>query len=91
MAADPPRPTQASLQPLTEERSEPPSSNAKSTEELPCGRSHHCCADPKDKMQVDPASDLLNSVDDQEKVPTTTDIQHFFERTSDSTTCRPCK
>ena len=91
MAADPPRPAQASLQPLTEEGSEPPDSDAESNEELPCGRLHHGCADPEDEMQVDPATDLLNSVDDQEKVLTTVDTRHFFERTSDSTTCRPCK
>ena len=91
MAADPPQPLQASLQPLTEEGSEPPGSNVKSNEELPRGRSHRRHADPEDEMQVDPATDLLNSVDNQEKVLTTADTWHFFERTSDSLTCRPCK
>ena len=71
MAADPPQPAQASLQPLTEKGSEPPGSNVESNEKLPCGRLHCHHANPEKKMQVDPATDLLNSMDDQEKVLTT--------------------
>ena len=71
MAADPPQPAQASLQPLTEEGSEPPGSDVVSNEELPRGRLHCHRANPEKKMQVDPATDLLNSMDDQEKVLTT--------------------
>lgn len=37
------------------------------------------------------ASDPLCSPEEQEKIPTTADIRHFFERTSEDTVCRYCK
>lgn len=44
-----------------------------------------------DAVHLDPSTDLLYNAEEQEKVPTTADIRHFFSRTSEGTVCNDCK
>lgn len=40
-----------------------------------------------DAMQLDPASDPIYNTKEQEKLPTTADVRHFFEKTAENMVC----
>ncbi|KIJ19287.1 hypothetical protein PAXINDRAFT_7787 [Paxillus involutus ATCC 200175] len=42
-------------------------------------------------MQLNSSTDPLCNFEEQEKVPSTADIRHFFDRTSEETVCKYCK
>jgi hypothetical protein len=70
-----------------------PSSESDSMEsvEPPRTRSRRHDAGDENAMQLDPTNDPLYNLDEPEKVPTTADIQHFFERTPEGSVCTYCK
>lgn len=57
----------------------------------PRARTRRNVEDGNDGTHLNPATDPLYRLEEQEKVPTTADIRHFFERTADGTVCRPCR
>lgn len=42
-------------------------------------------------IQLDPSNDPLYNLEGQERIPTTADIRHFFERTAEGSVCNYCK
>lgn len=44
-----------------------------------------------DMLSLSLVPGLVYTTEEQEKVPSTADVQHFFERTSKGTVCRDCK
>lgn len=54
-------------------------------------RSHRPRVDDDEAVHLDPTTDLLYNADDQEKIPSTADIRHFFARSSEGTVCNDCK
>ncbi|KIK74716.1 hypothetical protein PAXRUDRAFT_113922, partial [Paxillus rubicundulus Ve08.2h10] len=69
----------------------PSSSDTKSSDGLLCHRSRRHEAEADDAMQLNSSTDPLCNFEEQEKVLSTADIQHFFDRTSEETVCKYCK
>ncbi|KIK16437.1 hypothetical protein PISMIDRAFT_113359, partial [Pisolithus microcarpus 441] len=82
------------LEVLSEEEiiiEESSSSGTESSQDFPQGRLQHCRTDAPTAVQQDMASNLLYSVPQQAKVPSTADTQHFFERGEGGSVCKVCK
>jgi hypothetical protein len=69
----------------------PLTSEDESDDETLRHRSRHRETEHDDPMQLNATTDPLYNLEHQEKVPSTADIRHFFERTSDGTVCKFCK
>ncbi|KIJ11758.1 hypothetical protein PAXINDRAFT_15341 [Paxillus involutus ATCC 200175] len=69
----------------------PSSSGTESSDGLLHHRSRRHEAEADDAMQLNSSTDLLCNFEEQEKVPSTADIRHFFDRTSEETVCKYCK
>jgi hypothetical protein len=70
---------------------DPSSSDTKSSDGFLCHQSRRHEAEADDVMQLNSSTDPLCNFEEQEKVPSTADIRHFFDRTSEETVCRYCK
>ncbi|KIJ12677.1 hypothetical protein PAXINDRAFT_14439 [Paxillus involutus ATCC 200175] len=70
---------------------DPSSFGTESSDGLLRHRSHCHEAEADDVMQLNLSTDPLCNFEEQEKVLSTADIQHFFDRTSEETVCKYCK
>jgi hypothetical protein len=77
-------PTIVGMEPISEEEINMDDVSSSSTES-----NEECMHDDTTPPSLN--TDPLYHVEEQEKLPSTADIRHFFERTSEGTVCSYCK